>query len=220
MFKGGDAPDGALIEACLASYLAPSSTPESVAGFERLEARTVEHDRVIAMLADLGHRLGMAVWIGKRQQTRRVDGRPLAAWLDQSELDVHLPLITWAPEGEIERVDCAWYVRRKGTFLFEVEWTAMIGEPVLVHHARYPIDDKVVRFLIVPPERADLVKVKLARSPLLRRAIDERNWHFFKWNHLAEYASLPEVTLAAMEPYLGLDATADTVGEQLPLFGI
>jgi hypothetical protein len=96
----------------------------------------------------------------------------------------------------------------------------MIGEPVLVHHARYPIDDKVVRFLIVPPERADLVKVKLARSPLLRRAIDERNWHFFKWNHLAEYAALPEVTLAAMEPYLGLDATADTVGEQLPLFGI
>ena len=220
MFKGGDAPDGALIEACLASYLAPSSTPESVAGFEQLESRTVEHDRVIAMLADLGHRLGMAVWIGKRQQTRRVDGRPLAAWLDQSELDVHLPLITWAPEGEIERVDCAWYVRRKGTFLFEVEWTAMIGEPVLVHHARYPIDDKVVRFLIVPPERADLVKVKLARSPLLRRAIDERNWHFFKWNHLAEYAALPEVTLAAMEPYLGLDATADTVGEQLPLFGI
>ena len=219
MFKSHDAPDGALIEACLASYLAPTSTPEAVAGFERLESRTVEHDRVIATLAGVGHRLGMRVWIGRRQQVRRIDGRPLASLLDDTEREVHLPLITWAPEGELDRVDCVWYVRRKATFLFEVEWTAMLGEPVLVHHARYPIDERVVRFLVIPPERADLVKVKLARSPLLRRAVEERNWHFLKWNHLAEYAARPDATLADLEPYLGLDAFADSVGEQLPLFG-
>jgi len=218
MFKEGDVPDGALIEACLASYLAPNSTAEAVAGFEQLEARSVDHDRVIGMLADVGHKLGMQVWIGRRQQTRRVDGRPLAAWLDEAERDAHLPLITWAPEGELDRVDCAWYVRRKATFLFEVEWTAMLGEPVLVRHARYAQDDKCVRFLVVPPERAELVKFKLARSPLLRKAIEDRNWHFMKWNHLAEYAARDEATLADLEPYLGLDAVADTVGEQLPLF--
>ncbi len=190
-----------------------------MAGFEQLESRTVDHDRVIATLADLGHRLGMRVWIGRRQQGRRVDGRPLATWLDDAELGVHLPLITWAPEGELDRVDCAWYVRRKATFLFEVEWTAILGDPVLVHHARYPIDDKVVRFAVIPPERAELVKFKLARSPLLRKAIEERNWHFLKWNRLAEYAARSEATLEDMEPYLGLDAAADSVGEQLPLFG-
>jgi hypothetical protein len=219
LFKDQDVPDGALIEACLASYVAPTSTPEALFGFEQLETRTAEHDRVVAMLADVGHRLGMKVWIGKRQQTRRVDGRPLTAWLDQEEREIHLPLITWAPEGELDRVDCAWYVRRRASFLFEVEWTAMLGEPVLVHHARYAIDDKVVRFLVIPPERADLVKVKLARSSLLRKAIEERNWHFIKWNHLAEFAARPEATLADLEPYLGLDAAADTFGEQLPLFG-
>jgi hypothetical protein len=219
LFKGGDVPDGALIEACLASYLAPTSTAEQVVGFEQLETRTAEHDRVIAMLADVGHRLGMSVWIGTRQQTRRVDGRPLAAWLDDAERQVHLPLITWAPEGELDRVDCAWYVRRKATFLFEVEWTAMLGEPVLVHHARYPIDDRVVRFLVIPPQRAELVKFKLARSPLLRKAIEDRNWHFLKWNHLSEFAARPEMALSDLEPYLGLDALADTVGKQLPLFG-
>ena len=219
LFRGHDAPDGALIEACLASYVSPTSTPEAVVGFEQLEARTVQHDRVIATLADVGHRLGMKVWIGRRQQGRRVDGRPLATWLDDGEREAHLPLITWAPEGELERVDCAWYVRRKASFLFEVEWTAMLGDPVLVRHARYPMDDKVVRFLVVPPERADLVKVKLARSPLLRKAIEDRNWHFIKWNHLAEFAARPEATLADLEPYLGLDAVADSVGEQLPLFG-
>jgi hypothetical protein len=219
MFKGHDVADGALVEACLSSYLAAHSTAESVFGFEQLEGRTIEHDRVIAMLADLGHRLGTHVWIGRRQQTRRVDGRPLSEWLDQDEREVHLPLITWAPEGELDRVDCAWYVRRKATFLFEVEWTAMLTEPVLKHHARYPIDDKVVRFLVIAPERAELVKVKMARSPLLRKAIEERNWHFIKWNHLAEFAARPEITLDDLEPYLGLDAVADKIGEQLPLFG-
>jgi hypothetical protein len=219
LFKGHDVPDGALIEACLNSYLSPSSTPEAVIGLDQLEARSADHDAVIATLAEVGHRLGMRVWIGKRQQTRRVGGRPLSAWLDDQEREVHLPLITWAPEGEIERVDCAWYVRRKATFLFEVEWTAMLGETVLVRHARYPADDKVVRFLVVPPERSELVQFKLARSPLLRKAIAERNWHFMKWNHLAEFAARPDATLADLEPYLGLEAAADSAGEQLPLFG-
>jgi hypothetical protein len=116
-------------------------------------------------------------------------------------------------------VDCAWYVRRKATFLFEVEWTAMFGEPILVRHARYPIDDQVVRFLVLPPERAELAKYKLARSPLLRRAVEERNWHFLKWNHLAAFAARQDLSLDDLEPFLGLDALADTVGEQLPLFG-
>jgi hypothetical protein len=219
LFKSPDVPDGALIEACLRSYSAPTSTAEVVVGSDQLEGRTADHDAVIATLADLGHRLGMRVWIGKRQQTHRVASRQLAGWLDDAEREVHLPLITWAPEGELDRVDCAWYVRRKATFLFEVEWTAMLGEPILVHHSRYPIDDKVVRFLVLPPERTELVKFKLARSPLLRRAIEERNWHFLKWNHVAAFAARPDLSLDDLEPYLGLDAAADTVGEQMPLFG-
>jgi hypothetical protein len=128
MFKGGDVPDGALVEACLASYLAPNSTPER---------SPASSSSSLAPSSTTGSspcwptrpRLGMRVWIGRRQQTRRVDGRPLAAWLDEAEREVHLPLITWAPEGELDRVDCAWYVRRKASFLFEVEWTAMLGEP-------------------------------------------------------------------------------------------
>ena len=218
VFESPDVPDGALIQACLASYTAAGSQPDAIVGSDQLERRTADHDSVIATLADLGHRLGMRAWIGRRQQLRRVAGRPLSAWLDQDELDVHLPLITWGPEDEIERLDCAWYVRRRATFLFEVEWTAILGDPVLVRHARFPIDDKVVRFLVVPQERADLVKFKLARSPLLRKAIEERNWHFIKWNHLAAFAARPDLALDDLEPYIGLDATADTAGKQLLLF--
>ena len=35
--------------------------------------------------------------------------------------------------------------------LFEVEWTAMLGEPLLRRHARIPPDERLVRFLVIAP---------------------------------------------------------------------
>ncbi|MGD0018319.1 MAG: hypothetical protein ABSD62_03615 [Candidatus Limnocylindrales bacterium] len=217
LFQDRDAPDGDLMRACLESYSAPGSTPDAVATADQLERRSAEHDAMIALIADLGHRLGTRVWIGRRQQVRRVDGRQLADRIDMEERDIVPTVIAWGPEAELERVDCAWYVRHKATLLFEVEWTAMLGDPVLVRHSRFPSDDKVVRFLVVPPERAELVRYKLARSPLLRRAFAERNWHVLKWDQLTAFAARTEVSLADLEPYLGLEADA-AAGEQLPLF--
>jgi hypothetical protein len=218
MFHGPDKPDATLIRTCLDSYRDPAGSAESIVCADQLERRSAEHDAMIATIADVGHRMGMQVWIGRRQQTRRVDGRPLLSWLDEEESSARPPVLAWGPEGEIERVDCAWYARHRAVFLFEVEWTAMVAEPVLVRHARYPIDDKVVRFLVIPPERSELLRLKLARSALLRRAFEERNWHILKWNHLQSFAAREEVSLAELEPYVGLDALADTAGLQLPMF--
>jgi hypothetical protein len=172
---------------------------------------------MIALLADLGHRLGMSVWIGRRQQARRAAGRPLAMRLSADEREVHPTLIAWGPESELERVDCAWYARHRVAFLFEVEWTAMLGDAVLTRHQRFPEDENVVRFLVVPPQRAALVALKLERSPLLRRAFAERNWHILKWDQLAAFTSLEQVSLAALEPYVGLDADVASA-RQLPMF--
>ena len=219
MFGDREAPDRALVRACLASYAAPGSTPEATVCADRLERRSAEHDEMIASLADLGHRLGMSVWIGRRQQARRSAGRLLSARLTPDEREIHPTLIAWGPEAELERVDCAWYARHRVAFLFEVEWTAMLADAVLVRHQRFPEDENVVRFLVVPPERAALLALKLERSPLLRRAFADRNWHVLKWDQLAAFATLDEVSLAGLEPYVGLDADA-TAAQQLPMFEI
>ena len=68
----------------------------------------------------------------------------------------------------LAEVDAIWYIRGKVALLFEVEWTAMLGEPLLRRHARIGDDERLVRFLVVAPERTDLVRHKLERSPLLR----------------------------------------------------
>ncbi len=120
---------------------------------------------------------------------------------------------------ELEDVDVIWYVRGRAAWLWEVEWTAMLGEPVLRRHARMADDDRVVRFLVVLPERSELVRHKLDRSPLLRDALEAGSWHLIKANHLRDWARRDEPALADLEPLLGLDPDVERTGDQMALFG-
>jgi hypothetical protein len=94
----------------------------------------------------------------------------------------------------------------------------MIGEPLLRRHARMAADGQLVRFLVVPAERVELLRQKLERSALLRAALEAQNWHVLKWNHLRAFAALDEPSLDALEPFLGLDPPIDRSARQLPLF--
>jgi hypothetical protein len=216
MFSGHDLADEALVRACLDSYRSHSSTAERIATTDDLLQRSQEHTELLAALTDGGHRLGMQVSLGRREQTRRIDGVPLGDLLGDRERDGSL---AWL--GRVEElldVDCIWYVRGKAAFLFEVEWTAMLGEPLLRRHARIPADERIVRFLVIAPERTELVRYKLARSPLLRAALDDGPWHILKSDHLRRFLERDELDLDALEPLLGLDPLVERSGEQLPLF--
>ena len=218
MFGGYDLPDEALVRACLESYRSRASTADTLQTSDDLLRRSQDHGELVALLAEHGHRLGLNVWIGRREQERRVGGRPLASLLDAREARVYLPLVTRGPIEELEQVDCIWYVRGKAAFLFEVEWTAMLHEPVLRRGGRIPQTGELVRFLVVLPERAELVRYKLQRSPLLRSALEAGNWHILKANHVRTLVAREQPSLADLEPYLGLDPPADRAGDQIPLF--
>ena len=179
-------PDHGLVQACLESYRSLASTPERLLTTDDLLSRSQDHTDLLATIAEAGHRLKMRVWIGRREQTRRVGEGTLGDLLDDGEKSAHLGIISPAVE-ELAEVDCIWYVRGKVGFLFEVEWTAMLGEPLLRKHARIPPDDGLIRFLVIAPERAELVRYKLARSPLLRAALDAGTWHIVKANHLRTF---------------------------------
>ena len=218
LFSGHDLPDETLVRACLQSYRSRASTAERVVTGDDLLKRAGDHAEVIALLADAGHRLGLNVWIGRREQARRHGSGRLIDRLLPEEQRAPLSHISRAVE-EVAEVDCAWYVRGRLAFLFEVEWTAMLGEPVLRRHARIPSDDGTVRFLVVAPERTELVRHKIERSPLLRDAFERDNWHVLKWNHLRAFLARDEPTLDGLEPYLGLDPVVERSSEQLGLFG-
>jgi len=218
LFTGHDLPDEGLVRACLDSYRSLASTPDGLITSDDLLRRSQEHTELLALLADAGHRIGMRVWIGRSEQTRRTAAGLLMDRLDAREQRVYLGGISRAGDALAE-VDAIWYIRSKVALLFEVEWTAMLGEPMLRRHGRIPPDESIIRFLVVAPERAELVRYKLERSPLLRGALDEGTWHIVKSDHLRTFLARDPLDLADLEPYLGLDPLIERTGEQLPLFG-
>lgn len=218
LFTGPDLPDEELVRACLDSYRSLASTADRLATADDVARRSEEHSRLIAHLVDLGHRLRFSCWIGARQQGRRVRGLELGRLLDLRERDGP-PGIGRLRAEDLEDVDVVWYLRGRAAFLWEVEWTAMLGETVLRRHARMPPDERLVRFLVVLPERAELVRHKLERSPLLRGELEAGGWHLLKANHLREWSARDSVDLADLEPLLGLDPAVERTGHQLSLFG-
>ena len=219
LFSGHDLPDETLVRACLASYRSPASTASRLVTGEDLRRRTAEHTELLALLANGGHRLGMRVWLGKRDQARRIGDRTLGDFLDpHREREPWFPTVSLVPKEDGEAVDCIWYQRGASALLFEVEWTAMLGDVLLRRHARIPPDDRIVRFLVLAPERRELARHKLEASPLLRAAIETSNWHVILWPHLRAWLERDPLDMAALEPYLGLDPAIERRAEQLGLF--
>ena len=218
MFAGSDTPDPWLVDACLKSYTQPGIGRPQLAAVDHLQRRTEEHTATIALLAELGHRLGLHVSIAPREQGRRSAGRPLAANLAADERGPGLAFLGRAGADAVGQVDCLWYARPRFAFLFEVEWTAMLGEPVLRRGRGIAPDDRIVRFLVTVPERSELLRAKLRHAPVLRRAMDDGNWHILRLDALRRFAALPAPSLEDLQPYVGLDPASDGPGDQLPLF--
>ena len=134
-FVGHDLPDEALVQACLDSYRSASSTTDRLATTDDLLERSQEHTELLGALADGGHRMGLRVWLSNEQVGRRLGRGVLGDVLHERERYAYLGGISRSTD-ELAEVDCVWYIRGKLAFLFEVEWTAMLAEPLLRKHAR------------------------------------------------------------------------------------
>jgi hypothetical protein len=218
MFSGHDLPDETLVRACLESYRSLASTPDRLVTGDDLLKRSQEHSELLGAITNGGHRMGMRVWLAEREQARRHGSGTLGDLLDDRERNAYLGSIG-RPTEDLAEVDAIWYIRSKVAFLFEVEWTAILGEPLLRRHARIGSDERLIRFLVIAPERTDLVRHKLERSPLLRAAMEDGGWNIIKWDHLRTFLEAETPDLDGLEPLLGLDPVVERGGEQMPLFG-
>ncbi|HSH22228.1 MAG TPA: hypothetical protein VK992_06420, partial [Candidatus Caenarcaniphilales bacterium] len=131
MFRGHDAPDRELVQTILESYRDPSAPPTELRTLDDLAQRHEEHGTLVGMLVEYGHRLGLRCWAAPREQRRKYRTGTVGDLLAEDEARAYLPLVTAGDPHTLETTDCIWYVRGKATFLFEVEWTAMLAEPLL-----------------------------------------------------------------------------------------
>ncbi len=218
LFPGLQAPDEELVRACLAAY-ARAGEAGQLRTEDELAARFGDHTRILALAAEYGHRLGLRVWISRREQDKRRGDQRLGDLLADDERRAYLPLVIRGPSEQLGAVDALWYVRGRFVFLIEVEWTAMLGEAILRRGRAIPVTDRQARLLLFPAERTDLVRLKLERSPWLRNEVERQNWHFLKWEHLETLAARDAAKLDWLEPVLGLHPLIERGGEQLTMFG-
>src|SRR3954453_23725339 len=219
MFRGHDTPDPELVRAILDSYRDPASNVVELREQDELTARHVEHGEICGMLVEYGHRLGLRAHVSARESRRAYRGATVGDLLDDEEQRAYMPLVAQGDAQRFEALDCVWYLRGKATFVFEVEWTAMLTDALLRRGPRIAPDDSIIRFLIIPPERTELVRFKLDRSPLLAKALDEQNWHTLKSDPLRRLVGREEADLDLFGPLLGLDPEIEREAEQLALFG-
>ena len=220
MYRGHDAPDEELVRSILDSYRDHSATGGRLRTADELAARHREHGGIIGMLVEYGHRLGMRAWVSEHEQRRAYRDATVGDLLSEEERRAYLPLIATGDARTLETLDCMWYVRGRANFVFEVEWTGMLGEALLARGPSIQTDERLVRFLVIPDERAELVRLKLDRSPLLRRALDNDNWHILKWSNVRRLHALEEASLEAMGPMLGLDPEVEKQPEQMQMFDL
>jgi hypothetical protein len=218
LFPGTEAPDEELVRACLAAY-ASVGEKGVLRTEEDLATRQEDHARLIGTLVDYGHRLGLRAWVGRREHDRPYAGATLLERLREDERRAYLPLIVRAPADTLAALDAIWYVRGRMAFMFDVEWTAMVGDPILRRGGQIEPTDHQARFCVFPAERTELLRLKLDRSPWLRAEVARQNWHFLKWQHLEGLAARDGASLDWLEPVLGLDPLIERGGEQLTMFG-
>jgi hypothetical protein len=95
---------------------------------------------------------------------------------------------------------------------------AALDEAVLRRGPRIETTDSLVRFIVVADERVPLLRLRLARSPVLRARLEQDNWHILKWSHVRRLHAARQVSLAALGPLLGLDPEVERGGDQMAMF--
>ena len=219
LFRGPETVDRELVQATLDSYSSREPAEDGlIRTDEALQERYAEHGEMVGLLTDFAHRAGMRAWIAEREQRRRYGSGRLGDLLSEPEQRVYLPLVAPGPQEVLEELDCIWYVRGKGAFLIDVEWQVALDGAVLKRGPRIETTDNVVRFLVIPDERTELLRTRLERSPVLRHRMQTDNWHILKWSHVRRLAGSPRADLSVLSPLLGLDPDIERGEDQMPMF--
>lgn len=212
-FHASEAPEPGLVNAIIESY------SRTLAGGERWlspddqpVARQQEHLGMLVLLTELGHELGMKVWIARGEQKRDTPAGLLYGLLSVDER-YRGPGVARSQKDRAAEIDVVWSAEGQDTMLFEVEWSACLQAALVDRRVTGP---GLRRFLVVPEERVDLIQFKLARSPLWQQAVVQDGWEFIKFSHLRRFAA-EQPNLERLAEIVGLNPSLERHGVQLRL---
>lgn len=79
-------------------------------------------------------------------------------------------------------------------------------------------EEGTARYLVIPESRVVLLRLKLRRSPIYGRVLEQGGWTIVRWRFLQALLSLPAVDIYALKQAVGLDPIMEKGEAQIPLF--
>lgn len=110
---------------------------------------------------------------------------------------------------------------------YHVVWGAegahhvFLFSPTAVVHtlaALGPCDENTARYLVIPEARIALLRLKLRRSPIYGRVLQQGRWAIIRRPLLQALRKLPAVDIHALKQVVGLDPIMEQGEAQIPLF--
>jgi hypothetical protein len=197
-FPGLFTPSSGLLQQCLHSYGVPNgvSGVRSLRSEDHPESLTRERNEALALLADLGRRLGYQVPPTSRD-AGSADG------------------LAHRPHPRPADMDAIWEENGLPGHLFAVKQTTRLGD---VLSKRRQEEDEAERFILISDRRLELLRFRIETELLLPRALAEGRWQFIKLNHLRRLAQRQKVHRHDLKHIVGLEPPAESPDTQLPLF--
>ncbi len=109
--------------------------------------------------------------------------------------------------------DVVWGEGGRATHAFRIVETGRWSELEL---NRLP--EFVAGYLVLPDRVVELLRVKLARNPLLRRELTKRHWALVKARHILSLAGRPDGDRQEFKKIVGLNPIIEQAEAQMPLF--
>jgi hypothetical protein len=130
-----------------------------------------QHDTMIYQLAKIGEKLGYDIWIGKPEQSSKIEGTPLSS-LSLDDKNLKIPYAGKEIES-IKNIDTLWIKNGEIEYAFEVEHTTKMIESV--NRGSNLDTDSVKQIFAIPEERKSLLQKRM-EDPWFRKKVSEDGW--------------------------------------------
>lgn len=180
-FPNALTPETQSIKEILQEYAAPTRDGNWMLK-QQVKMRESEHAQMIYYLALIGKKLGLNVWIGKKEQGDTYQNTRLSTLVKPRN-----PLWRFIPtlnQDRMMQIDVIWHDEGRVRYEFEVENTTAITEAI-IRGSNIP-HDNVKRLIVIPEEREGLLYRKM-KEPLLNENIIKNNWKFIFYKDIERF---------------------------------
>jgi len=141
-----------------------------------------EHTTIIALMAEIGKKMGYKVYIGKVEQTHKIDSplvkkEVLSDYLDYPNL---IQIKNAQNIDVVDDIDILWIKNDRIEYVVEVESTTSMSSAL---HRGSNVGKDVPKIMLFPADRFKQYERKM-KTPLFYECFVEGNWHFILFEEL------------------------------------